>query len=66
MAEYLGLVGARHQRYHHIVEGSLKVEGGGQRLAIHPQHAEALVVGHHGPGYTKEDVFRRQGDADHG
>jgi hypothetical protein len=53
------LVGALGQAQDHLIEGPLQIERGGQRAAVHPQHAEALIVRHHGAGHAVEDILGR-------
>ena len=54
------------QREHDVVEAALHVEGRGQRLLVHPEDAEALVVGHQLARPDAVDVLGRQRDADDG
>ena len=55
---------ARRERERDVVEAALHVEGGGERCAVHPEHAEALVVRHQLARPDAVDVLGRQRDAD--
>ena len=57
---------AARQRQRHVVEAALHVEGARQRPALHPEDAEAAVVGHELARPDAVDVLRRQRDADDG
>ena len=52
------------QRQHDVVEAALHVEGRSQRLPIHPEDAEPLVVRHELAGTDAVDVLGRQRHAD--
>ena len=49
---------ARRQRDCDVVKATLHVEGGGERLPVHPEHAEPLVVRHQLARADVADVLR--------
>jgi hypothetical protein len=57
---------ARRDRQHDVVEAALHVEGGGERLLVHPENRKAFVVGHQLARPDAVDELRRQRDADDG
>ena len=57
--------GAAQEREREVVEGAVEIVGGGQRLASHAEHAEALLVGHQRAGRHRVDVLGRERQADH-
>ena len=56
-------VGSGRELERHAVEGAVHVVGGGQRLVVDPEHAEAALVGH--APQAGEDELGRQRDAGH-
>ena len=56
-------VGAGRQLDRHPVERALHVVGGGERLLVDPEHAEAALVGH--APQAGEDELGRQCDTGH-
>ena len=59
-----GLACFGHQRQRHVVERAVHVEGGGQRLVIHPEDAESQFVGKDVAGANLIDVLGRQRHSD--
>ena len=55
---------ARRQAQDDVVETAFHVKGGAERLAIHPENPEPLVIGHELARADAVDVFRREPDAD--
>ncbi len=52
-------IDAARELQRHVIEGFLEIEGRRQRVAVHPQHTEAPVVGHQRSRPEAVDELRR-------
>ena len=59
-----GLTRVRQERQRQVVEAALHVERRREAAPVHPEHAEARVVGHELARADAEDVLRRERNPD--
>ena len=62
--DHVELARAGRELERDVVEGAVEIEGRAQRVAVHPEHAEALVVGKQVRALDLVDVLGRDPDPD--